>query len=232
MAIDFTEFFASMTRAFKAVPPDKLADLQDVLKAGTAEPSPWRGVGASGTGAERTIAESSPDANHGDPQTRMYTALAALMHDQMKRTDDLEKARAEDRKAMRTLGRTVAMLCGVGKADGIDLADSDDGDTEVHAPDWEATGARAGKNPDGEVTETPATKSLSEIFRDLHDRAAGTSRVAKTGLTQPPSFAPAMAKSHVDGPSDSEIEAMSPADSVQALMERQRNLHRVRLGLV
>ena len=67
--IDFAKLFASMAETFKSVPPDKLADLRDAFdptfKSSTAEPAAFRGVGASGTGAERTIAQSSPDADHG-----------------------------------------------------------------------------------------------------------------------------------------------------------------------
>ena len=128
---------------------------------------------------------------------------------------------------MRTLANIIA---GTKKAE-EDRANSDEGNkAETRNPDWQADGARQGKNPDAEKQDDPAVKSLSQISADLQSAAAGAGGSALT-LATPPTFSAAMAKAKVTGPTDDEIEAMHPRDAQEALMERQRAIHRARLGI-
>lgn len=234
---DLSRLFASMANVFKAVPQDKLDDLADTLEkadGSRAEPRPWKGVAASGNGAERTTAQSSLDADHGDNMMRLYSSLADLMTQQMKRQDDVEKA-------MRSVAKTLATLMGKAvPSDGEDEADSDEGNTDqVRHPDWEANGAKHGKNPDGEIDEVEkgaahgniASKSLSELFAGLHADAGTVSRgTGRVGLTPPPTMQPVAKANHDFGITDAQIEAMSAADAVEALAERQRRRYEAMTG--
>lgn len=133
----------------------------------------------------------------------------------------------------RLVGRTVAMLAGIEKADRLeDDAQSDEVNTaEVTTPDWEANGGKPKVNQDKE-TLTPASKSLQQVFADLHAQASGQSRpLATGGLATPPTFH-TVVKANVSGPSDAELESMPAADAVQHLLERQRAAIRQARGLV
>src|SRR5262249_19576930 len=152
-----------------------------------------------------------------------------------KRVDGLEKA-------IRTLGKAFATFAGLSKAaDELDEKnDEDEDDTASKANQQAAPANSAGARKDApgavEVTEDElsatekaalegniASKSMQQIFAEMHQDALGFSRdTRRPGLATPPDMSgrSAIVKSRVQtGPTDDEISQMTPTDAVEALCE-------------